>query len=135
MVDTNNAQTINGYKTFTNNNGIKLENSNNGNINTATLSLGQLQGGLKCLLINARDGIGSTGFTGSLGIVPEQETTNGGLTLLPVTTGTVKDIGRQSIPWRNIWLSGNLCDPDGYSVSVTDLALLVTYAKQQGWIQ
>ena len=135
VVNTTNAQTISGYKTFTNNSGIKLENSNNGDINTAALSLGQIQGGLKGLLINVRDGIGSTGFTGSLGIFPEQETANGGLMLLPVTTGTVKDIGRQSVPWRNLYLSGTLNDPDGYSVSVADLALLVSYAKNQGWIQ
>lgn len=122
MVTTNTAQTISGYKTFTNNSGIKLENSSNGDINTATLSLGQLQSGLKCLLINARDGIGSTGYNGSLGILPEQETNLGGLTLLPVTTGTVKDIGRQSTPWRDIWISGKIIDPSGVGIAVANIA-------------
>lgn len=43
------------------------------------------------------------------------------------------DLGSASYKWKNLYLSGNLTDGTN-SVSVADLAALITYAKGQGWI-
>lgn len=43
------------------------------------------------------------------------------------------DLGSSSTKWQNLYLSGNITDGTN-SVSVADLAALITYAKGQGWI-
>ena len=45
----------------------------------------------------------------------------------------VYDFGASSRLWKNIWLSGEIKDGTN-SVTVADIAALITYAKAQGWI-
>lgn len=44
------------------------------------------------------------------------------------------DIGRNSVRWKDIYLSGKIKDGTN-EVSVADLKALIDYAKTQGWIQ
>lgn len=44
-----------------------------------------------------------------------------------------KDLGSNSYKWKDLYLSGNISDGTN-SVSVADLANLISYAKTQGWI-
>lgn len=43
------------------------------------------------------------------------------------------DLGNSGLKWRNLYLAGNITDGTN-SVTVADLAALITYAKAQGWI-
>jgi hypothetical protein len=44
------------------------------------------------------------------------------------------DLGTKNFKFRDLYLSGNLSDGTN-SVTIADLAALITYAKGQGWIQ
>ena len=55
-----------------------------------------------------------------------------GVFLAP-TSNNDRDLGRQGYHFRNLYLSGVLTDETN-SVTVADLAALITYAKAQGWI-
>lgn len=45
----------------------------------------------------------------------------------------IRDLGSTNAKWKNLYLGGNITDGTN-SVSVADLAALITYAKAQGWI-
>lgn len=44
------------------------------------------------------------------------------------------DLGTRSLKWKDLYLSGNLSDGTN-TVTIADIAALITYAKGQSWIQ
>lgn len=54
-------------------------------------------------------------------------------TNLSPKTNAVFNLGSSSAKWKDLYLAGNLTDGTN-SVTIADLAALITYAKAQGWI-
>ena len=62
------------------------------------------------------------------------DTEGNGICIYPTAATNKRDLGRPTNKWRDLYLDGSLTDGTN-SVSIADLAALITYAKGQGWIQ
>lgn len=163
LLDTASDQTIAGVKTFTNVNISSIRNSSGAERIEVAANVGIMNADLLTNTNNAYD-LGRNGvawrdlylsrniiysvntsisynssnktlmLTGENGII--LNTSNNPIQFnrsISYSSDNTKDIGTATVRTRNIYLAGNLSDGTN-SVTVADLAALITYAKGQGWI-
>lgn len=136
MVTTNTTQTISGAKTFsgvTKFSGAYISFLNNGVAGYTLLSAEPKQG-LTTATIGTNNGvaISMAGYNGANGgiIISAGKYNSTYPSLRPNLNDTI-DLGNSTYKWHNLYLSGSLSDGTN-TVSIADLAALITYAKGQG---
>lgn len=92
----------------------------------------QTIGGVKLFTNGIKLGDMSSAITSASGITSIPSWLQIGGNLQP-SNDNDRNLGTSSKRWKNAYLSGQLSDGTN-SVSIADLAALITYAKSQGWI-